>query len=113
MSTDRWNIVFARGATYQQTINVAGVADIAAATLWRVRCAMPNDTPFLEATTANGMLQAGATTSQKIMSIPAATTATFPLGNGRFDFEIEWAGGIVRRYVSGSLAQVNPEVGDA
>ena len=67
----------------------------------------------VEATTANGMLQAGATTSQKIMSIPAATTATFPLGNGRFDFEIEWAGGIVRRYVSGSLAQVNPEVGDA
>jgi hypothetical protein len=112
MATDKWNIVFSRGATYQQVITVDGVVDIASATEWRVRCAMPNESAFLEATVTNGMLQPGASASQKIMVVSAATTALFPTGNGRFDFEIEWSGGVIRRYVSGSLVQVNPEVGE-
>jgi hypothetical protein len=108
---DRWNINFFQGATYQQTITVTGVADIATATEWRVNCAFPGSTPFLTATIANGMIVAGATTNQKIMVIPAATTALFDLGNARFDFEIEWTGGVIRRYVANGFAQVNPAAG--
>jgi hypothetical protein len=108
---DKWNIVIARGATYQQTITVTGVADIASATLWRITMAMPNEPPFVIATTANGKMTAGSSASQKILGLPAAETEVYPLGNGRFDFDIEWTGGIVRRYISNGTVQVNPEVG--
>ena len=107
----QWNIIFARGASYSQTITVTGVTDISAATGWTVRCAMPNEAPFLVATTANGLLAPTANANAKTLSIPAATTATMPLGNGRFDFEVTWAGGVVRRYVANSLCQVIPQVG--
>jgi hypothetical protein len=107
----QWNIIFARGASYSQTITVAGVTDIATATGWTVRCAMPNESPFLTATTANGLLVSTSNANSKVLSIPAATTALMPLGNGRFDFEITWAGGDVRRYVANSLCQVVPQVG--
>lgn len=108
---DKWNIIFNQGATYQQTITVTGVADIASATEWRVNCAFPGEAPFLSATTTNGMIVAGITTNQKIMVIPAATTALFDRGNARFDFEIEWTGGVIRRYVANGMVQVNPAAG--
>jgi hypothetical protein len=43
--------------------------------------------------------------------IPAATTTTMPLGNGRYDFDILWAGGVVRRYIANGYLQVNPKAG--
>jgi hypothetical protein len=110
-SVDKWNIVFARGATYTQTITVTGVANIATATEWRIRCAFPNEPEFLLATTNNGLMIAGATTSQKVLVVPAATTALFDLGNARFDFEVAFPDGSVSRYISNGLCQINPEVG--
>jgi hypothetical protein len=108
----RWNIIFAKGKTYQQTITLDGVADIASATNWQIDCAFPNEAPFLQASTANGLLQAGLTNNQKIMVIPAATTALFDTGNGRFDFYIEWAGGVKRPYYIGGNVQVLPYAGE-
>jgi hypothetical protein len=107
-----WNIIFSQGATYQQDITLTGVSDIASATEWRVRCAMPSEAPFLVATTANGMLVPTANANRKTLSVPAALTADMPLGNGRFDFEVEWAGGIVRRYYPNGSLQVVPQVGE-
>jgi hypothetical protein len=112
MPTDRYSIIFARGATYTSTLTLENVDDIATATLWRVRCAMPNVAPFLEATTANGMILAGATSNSKILNVSAVTTSTMPLGNGRYDFELEFPGGVVRRYLSNQPLQVIPEVGE-
>lgn len=109
---DRWTVIFNKGATYQTTITMTGVADIASATAWRMIFAFPDQTPFLTASTANGMITAGATSAQKIVTIPAATTALFDTGNGHFDFEIEWAGGVIRRYVAGGNMQVNPATGE-
>jgi hypothetical protein len=106
-----WNIIFERGATYQATLHMSGVQDINQATLWRLTCSQPNAAAFLVATTANGMFVATQHADQKTLVIPAATTATMPLGNARYDFEIEWAGGVVRRYISNGLVQVNPKVG--
>lgn len=109
--SDRWNIIFAQGATYEQTITMDGVSDIATATLWRLSFAMSNDAPFLTATTANGYLVPTGSANERKILIPASITDAMPLGNGRFDFEIEWAGPIVRRYVSNGYCQVNPPAG--
>lgn len=110
---DKWQLVFLKGATYEQRITLTGVADIASATGWRVRVAQPNAVAFLDATTANGMIvdTSPPATGVKVLRVPAATTATFPIGNARFDFEVEWAGGVVRRYYENGDAQVNPKVG--
>lgn len=110
---DRWNIIFNRGATYQQTITLAGVADIATATDWVVRCAMPDSAPFVTATIENGMMIPTEDANSYVMQVSAADTLEFPLGNGRFDFEVWFPGDIVRRYVAGAFVQVNPEVGAA
>jgi hypothetical protein len=96
MPTDRFSIIFARGATYEATLTLENVDDIATATLWRVRCAMPNAAPFLEATTSNGL-------------IVATTSAN---SNGRYDFEVEFPAGVIRRYLANQPLQVIPEVGD-
>jgi len=110
---DKWQIIFLKGATYEQQIALAGVSDIATATNWRVRVAQPNAVAFLDATITNGMIVdiSPPTTGIKKLVVPAATTATFPTGNCRFDFEVEWTGGIVRRYYENGQAQVNPKVG--
>lgn len=108
----RWNIIFAKNRTYQQTITVDGVPDIATATGWFIVCAFPNEAPFLTASTANGMLTAGATTNQKVMTVDATTTNGFQTGNGRFDFYIEWAGGVRRPYYIGGQVQVLPYAGE-
>jgi hypothetical protein len=109
---DKWNIIFNVGATYEQEITITGVNDIATATLWRVSCSFPDTAPFVVATTSNGMIVAGAAPNIKTMIVSAATTATFPIGNARFDFEIEWnSGTIVRRYYANGSVQINPAAG--
>jgi hypothetical protein len=105
---DKWNIVIARGATYTQSITVTGVANIASATLWRVRIAMTDGT-VVSATTANGMIAAGTSASNKVLTLTPTTTNAMPLGNGRFDFDVEWSSGTtIARYVSNGNVQVNP-----
>lgn len=107
---DRWNIIIAQGATYESTITITGVSDIASATEWRLIASFPNQEPFLTATTNNGLIVAGTAVNSKVLRIPAATTATYATGNGKFDFEVLWSGGIVRRYQSNGFLQVNPAV---
>lgn len=110
---DKWNIIFSRGSQYEQVITVDQLPNIAAATGWTIRCSMPNEAPFLTATTANGMIAAvGATTNTKTLTVPAATTATMPLGNGRFDFDISFANNVTVRLVSNGSVEVLPKVGD-
>lgn len=111
---DKWNLVFQQGATYEQRITVTGVPDIASAELWRIRVAQPNSPVFLNATTANGMIvdTVPPAVGVKVLIVPAATTLTFPVGNARFDFQVEWsAGTVVERYYGNGDAQVNPKVG--
>lgn len=109
---DKWNIIFERGAQYEQVITVNAYPNIANATGWTIRCSMPNEAPFLTATTGNGLLVAGTGANQKIMRIPAATTATMPLGNGRFDFELAFPNSVVDRLVGNGACEVVPKVGE-
>lgn len=108
----QWRIIIPRGATFDQTITITGQSDIASATAWRFVFAMPNTAPFLTATTANGLIVATNQTNSKRLVLPPSTTQTLPLGNGRFDFEVEWAGGVIRRYASGLQMQVIPATGE-
>ena len=107
---DKWNIELEIDRSYRQTITVSGITDIATATAWHLDAAMPNAAPFLQASTSNGLMVAGATSAQKILVVPASVTATYPLGGGRFEFWIEWAGGEKRAYYRGAV-QVVPYVG--
>lgn len=108
-----WNINIHKGATYQVTLTIDGVADIGAATEWRLTCAQPNGTVFLTASSigASPMFVATALAKTKILAIPSATTLTLPQGNGRYDFEVHWTGGVVRRYIANGSVQVTSEVG--
>lgn len=106
-----WNIVFAQGATYEETLYVQGIADIGDATEWRLTCAFPDQAPFLIASTENGMILPGTNAAQKIIVIPAETTADFTPGNGRYDLDIFFPDDVVTRIVSNGLCQVNPSVG--
>ena len=106
---DQWRIIMARGATYQQVITVTGIADIATATLWRVRIANATTGVIVDATTANGMITAGSASNIKTLIISSSTTSSLPMGNARFDFEITLASGIIQRVISNGIAQVNPK----
>ena len=107
---DRWTIVFEQGATYTQVITIDGVADIASATDWELVCADSDGVVYVTASITNGRIT-GSDPASKTVTIPASVTSGMPLGNGRFDFNVKFAGGVVRRYYSLGLAQVNPAAG--
>jgi hypothetical protein len=112
MAQERWTIVFEQGATYYQSVTVNDPEfDVSDALEWELTCATPDGTVYLTANTDNGMIVAGNTAYQKFINIPAATTADFPLGNGRFDLQLYYADDVVRRYYSLGLVQVNPAAG--
>lgn len=106
-----WRIVIPKGATFDQTVTITGEPNIATATVWRFVFALPNNAPFLTATTANGLVVATNAANQKKLLLPPATTGGLPLGNARFDFEVQWADGTIRRYASGLQMQVIPATG--
>lgn len=108
----QWRIIIPKGATFDQTVTITGEPNIATATVWRFVFALPNNAPFLTATTTNGLVVAGATSNSKRLVLPPNTTDTLPLGNGRFDFEVEWGDGTIRRYASGFQMQVLPATGE-
>ena len=107
---DRWNIILVKGATFSTAVTVTGVPNISTATEWRITFAMPNAAPFLVASTINGMITAGSSAAQKIVTIPASITETLDVGNALYDFDIMFPGSVVNRYVSNGLCQVNPAV---
>lgn len=108
----QWRIVIPKGATFEQTVTIDGEPSIASATEWRFVFALPNNAPFLTATTDNGLVVAGAAANSKRLVLPPDTTSGLPLGNGRFDFEVEWGDGTIRRYASGLQMQVIPATGE-
>lgn len=106
-----WPINILKGATYEATITMVGVADIASATLWRVRAVDEAGNSIFNATTANGMLVAGATAAEKRLVLAAADTAALQVEAGNYDLEVEWSGGVVRRYIARGVVQVIPKAG--
>jgi hypothetical protein len=111
--SDVWNIIITRNREYRRTLTFTTPlpTEVLTATEWRVDLAMPNEAPFCQASIANGMLVAGVNGYQKILVIPASVNATFPTGNGRFEWWIEFAGGRKVTYLRGQCS-VLPQIGE-
>lgn len=107
-----WIISILKGATFEATITMSGVANIATATEWRLRCVDNNNSSILTASSigASPMLVSLSSNSFRL-TVPAATTAAMTVQNGFYDFEIVWADGSIRRYISRGDMQVLQKAG--
>lgn len=112
-----WTINIAKGETYVSTIAItvwpATFPALATATEWRLTMSQPEAAAFLTAssTGVSPMWVLNLAQTQGTLTIPAATTALFPLGQARFDFEIHFPGSVVHRLKSLGAAQVNTYAG--
>jgi hypothetical protein len=103
-----------KGATYEATVKMEGVADIATAQEWRVRCVDEQQAVLLTASSVGAnpmMVLMPNTTDTMRLTIPAATTATLAPQTGYFDFEIVWSGNVVRRYISRGQVRIVQKAG--
>jgi hypothetical protein len=112
-----WTINIAKGETYVSTIAItvwpATYPALATATEWRLTMSQPEAAAFVTAssTGVSPMWALNVAKTQGTLTIPAATTANFPLGQARFDFEIHFPGSVVHRLKSLGAAQVNTYAG--
>lgn len=115
--TDQLNIVVAQGAEFQTTITIASwpndYPSLITAAEWRLTVSQPEAVAFLTASSLGGspMIVLNGAKTVGTITIPSTTTAAFPLGSARYDFEIRWAGNVVKRLISLASFQVNTYAG--
>ena len=113
----RWNIIFSRGGEYQETVSVgtwpSSYPALSTATEWRLTVSQPDTTSFLVASSigASPMITLNVAKTVGTIIVPAATTATMPLGSARYDFEIFFPSSVTKRLISLGAAQVNTKAG--
>lgn len=113
----RWNIIFSQGAEYQETVSVGTWPNtypaLSTATEWRLTVSQPDTTSFLVASSigASPMITLNVAKTVGTIIVPAATTATMPLGSARYDFEIFFPSSVTKRLISLGAAQVNTKAG--
>jgi hypothetical protein len=115
--TEQLNITVAQGAEFQTTITIASwpidYPPLANAVEWRLTVSQPDAIAFLTASSLGGspMIVLNGAKTVGTITIPSAVTAAFPLGAARYDFEIRWAGNVVKRLISLGSFQVNTYAG--
>lgn len=113
----RWNIIFSRGGEYQETVSVGTWPNtypaLNTATEWRLTVSQPDTASFLVASSigASPMITLNVAKTIGTIIVPAATTATMPLGSARYDFEIFFPSSVTKRLISLGAAQVNTKAG--
>lgn len=113
----RWSIIFSRGGEYQETVSVgtwpSTYPALSTATEWRLTVSQPDTTSFLVASSigASPMITLNVAKTVGTIIVPAATTATMPLGSARYDFEIFFPSSVTKRLISLGAAQVNTKAG--
>ena len=113
----RWSIIFSRGGEYQETVSVGTWPNtypaLSTATEWRLTVSQPDTTSFLVASSigASPMITLNVAKTVGTIIVPAATTATMPLGSARYDFEIFFPSSVTKRLISLGAAQVNTKAG--
>ena len=113
----RWNIIFSRGAEYQETVSVGTWPNtypaLNTATEWRLTVSQPDVVGFLVASSigASPMITLNVAMTVATIKVPAATTATMPLGSGRYDLDIFFPSSVTKRLISLGAAQVNTKAG--
>jgi hypothetical protein len=113
----RWNIIFSRGGEYQETVSVgtwpSTYPALSTATEWRLTVSQPDTAGFLVASSigASPMITLNVSKTVGTIIVPAATTATMPLGSARYDLDIFFPSSVTKRLISLGAAQVNTKAG--
>lgn len=113
----RWNIIFSRGGEYQETVTVGTWPNtypaLNTATEWRLTVSQPDVVGFLVASSigASPMITLNVAMTVATIIVPAATTATMPLGSARYDLDIFFPSSVTKRLISLGAAQVNTKAG--
>ena len=113
----RWNIIFSRGGEYQETVTVGTWPNtypaLSTATEWRLTVSQPDVAGFLVASSigASPMITLNVAKTTGTIIVPAATTATMPLGSARYDLDIFFPSSVTKRLISLGAAQVNTKAG--
>ena len=113
----RWSIIFSRGGEYQETVSVgtwpSSYPALSTATEWRLTVSQPDTTSFLVASSigASPMITLNVAKTVGTIIVPAATTATMPLGSARYDLDIFFPSSVTKRLISLGAAQVNTKAG--
>ena len=113
----RWNIIFSRGGEYQETVTVGTWPNtypaLNTATEWRLTVSQPDVAGFLVASSigASPMIVLNGAMTVGTIKVPAATTATMPLGSARYDLDIFFPSSVTKRLISLGAAQVNTKAG--
>ena len=113
----RWNIIFSRGGEYQETVTVGTWPNtypaLNTATEWRLTVSQPDVIGFLVASSigASPMITLNVAMTVGTIIVPAATTATMPLGSARYDLDIFFPSSVTKRLISLGAAQVNTKAG--
>jgi predicted RNA polymerase sigma factor len=113
----RWNIIFSRGAEYQETVSVGTWPNtypaLNTATEWRLTVSQPDVAGFLVASSigASPMITLNVAMTVATIKVPAATTAAMPLGSARYDLDIFFPSSVTKRLISLGAAQVNTKAG--
>ena len=113
----RWNIIFSKGGEYQETVSVGTWPNtypaLSTATEWRLTVSQPDTAGFLVASSigASPMITLNVAKTTGTIIVPAATTATMPLGSARYDLDIFFPSSVTKRLISLGAAQVNTKAG--
>ena len=113
----RWNIIFSKGGEYQETVSVGTWPNtypaLSTATEWRLTVSQPDVAGFLVASSigASPMITLNVAKTTGTIIVPAATTATMPLGSARYDLDIFFPSSVTKRLISLGAAQVNTKAG--
>ena len=113
----RWSIIFLRGGEYQETVTVGTWPNtypaLSTATEWRLTVSQPDVAGFLVASSigASPMITLNVAKTTGTIIVPAATTATMPLGSARYDLDIFFPSSVTKRLISLGAAQVNTKAG--
>jgi hypothetical protein len=114
---DKANMIFAQGAEFQTKVTVTAwpvyYPALNTATSWTLKVSKPDTAPFLTASSTGGSpyITLNVAGDEATIIIPAAVTATMPLGQARYDLDINFPASKVKRLISLGTAQVNTYVG--
>jgi hypothetical protein len=114
---DKANFIFAQGAEFQTKVTVAGWPSsypaLNTATSWTFKVSKPDTAPFLTASSTgiSPYITLNVAMTEATIIIPASITANFPLGQARYDLDINFPAGKVKRLISLGAAQVNTYAG--
>ena len=114
---EKWNVIFAQGAEFQDIVTVgvwpSTYPALNTATEWRLTVSQPNTAAFLVASSigVSPKITLNVAMTVATIKVPASVTALMPLGSARYDLDIFFPSSVTKRLISLGAAQVNTYAG--